>query len=64
MATGLGFAMIGLVMMAFALGAAGVAPAAPESVSAAMAIAQPLPHQTLLGYREPAKALIGEMPVP
>ena len=64
MATGFGFALVGLVMMALAIGAAGVAPAAADAQAGAPAIAQTLPGQHLEAYEAHPRTLIGEMPVP
>lgn len=64
MATGLGFALIGLVMMGFAIGAAGVAPSAPDLRGGVAAIAQPLPNHHLQVYTAPAEAMTAAMPVP
>lgn len=62
--TGLGFAMIGLVMMALAISAAGVAPAAPQPRDDALALAQPASVQHPEIYHGAGNPLIGTMPVP
>ena len=61
---GLGFAVIGLVMMVLAMSAAGVAPAAQQLHGDALALAQPMPAQRLEIYRGPGSPLISAMPVP
>ena len=64
MATGLGFALIGLVMMGFAIGVAGVALSASELQGGVAAIAQPLPKHHLEVFPAPAEAMTTAMPVP
>lgn len=70
--TGLGFALVGLLMLGVALGAAGSAApssaalAASSSVgsSAAPGVAQAMPARHTAIYQNPAEALTDAMPVP
>ncbi len=61
---GLGFALIGLVMMVLAIGAAGVAPLATAAWEDTPVLAQPIPNQRPAIYQEPARSLTWAMPVP
>jgi len=63
-ATGLGFALVALTMMALAIGAAGVAPPLPGLHGGVPVAVRALPDQPLGLYYEPALALTGAMPVP
>jgi|ERR1700721_2932607 hypothetical protein len=63
--TGLGFALIGLVMMVLAIGAAGVAsPASGSRDDAPVAGPRAVGSHHLEAYRNPAEALTEAMPVP
>ena len=61
--TGLAFALIGLMMMVFAIGAAGVAPAADPGRDT-LAAAHAAPGHRVAIYQDQADALAVEMPVP
>jgi len=62
--TGLGFALVGLVMMVLAISAAGVAAPAQQPRGDALALAQPMPTQRPEIYHGPGNPLISTMPVP
>jgi len=63
-AGGLGLALIGLVMMALAIGAAGSAPPESGLRGDAPLVAQAIPNQRLEIYQDPAEALGWALPVP
>ncbi len=63
-ATGLGFALVGLLLLAGALGAAGAAAPAPDVHAAAPGILQAAPSRHSPIYQNPAEALTEAMPVP
>lgn len=62
--TGLTFAMIGLLMMAVALGAAGVASPSSSANAGAPDVVQTVPARHAVIYQNPAEALTDAMPVP
>jgi hypothetical protein len=62
--TGLGFGLIGLAMMALAVGAASVAPPAVHSDGDAPVLAHATPKHRLEIYQDPAEALGAALPVP
>jgi hypothetical protein len=61
---GLGFGLIGLAMMALAIGAAGVAPPAAHSDGAAPVVVHATANHRLEIYQDPAELLGAALPVP
>jgi hypothetical protein len=62
--TGLGFAVMGLVMMVLAIHGAGTAPSVAEPHAAPIAAGRAMSTLRLEIYQDPAETLISAMPVP
>jgi hypothetical protein len=58
------FGLIGLVMMALTIGAAGVAPSAPDATASGPVVTHVAPTHRLEIYQDPTEAFGAALPVP